>query len=135
MAFCSACGQKIQDGARFCDTCGHPLQEAGRVTPSPAYNVQTDPYKDQIAQLRLEIKQWRLALRKITTNMSATRSQYYETAAFVPHGILRHGYKWFEDLRLLGPQQQKQRLQEQIMQLDQELLNLQRAQAEWKARR
>ena len=132
---CSACGHKVQDGARFCPNCGHPLQEPGGVTTASAPAKQADPYKDQIAELKLDIKQLKLALKKITTNMSATRSQYYETAAFVPHGVLRRGYKWLEDLRLLGPQQQKQRLQEQIMHLEQELLNLQQAQADWKARR
>jgi flagellar biosynthesis chaperone FliJ len=125
----------VPDGARFCPNCGQPLQGPGGVITSPPSDAKKDPYKDQIAQLKLEIKQWKLALKKITTKMSATRSQYYETAAFVPHGILRQGYKWFEDLRLLGPQQQKQRLQEQIMQLEQELLDLQRAQAEWKEQR
>lgn len=135
MMLCSECGHKVQDGARFCPNCGHPLQGPGGVTTASAPAKQTDPYKDQIAELKLDIKQLKLALKKITTNMSATRSQYYETAAFVPHGVLRRGYKWLEDLRLLGPQQQKQRLQEQIMQLEQELLNLQQAQADWKARR
>jgi hypothetical protein len=37
-----------------------------------------------------------------------------------------------EDAQLLGPQQQKQRLQQEIMQLEQELLGLQQAQAQWK---
>ena len=137
--FCSACGQRTKDGDHFCQNCGAPLQTPGALTRGPQAPVQRgraamqDPYKDQIAQLKLEIKQLKLYLKQITTNMSSTRSQYYETAAFVPHGLLRHGYKWLEDFRLWKPQQQKQQLQQQIMQLEQELLGLQQAQAQWKA--
>jgi len=136
--FCSACGQQIQDGARFCEHCGNHVQAAGSVMTSAPTGSRSgsgrskDPYKDQIAQLKLELKQLRLHLKQTTTKMSSTRSQYYETAAFVPHGLLREGYKWFEDVRLLGPQQQKQRLQQEIMRLEQELLNLQQAQVQWK---
>ncbi len=146
--FCNACGHRVQDGAHFCENCGAPLREAGGVIPyAPARSGMPetaparrggraarpqDPYKEQIAQLRLEIKQLKLYLKQITMQMSNTRSQYYETAAFVPRGLLRLGYKWFEDLRLLHPQQQKQQLQQQIAQLEQELLGLQQAQVQWK---
>jgi hypothetical protein len=37
-----------------------------------------------------------------------------------------------EDIQLLGPQQQKQHLQQEIINLEQELLGLQQSQAEWK---
>jgi hypothetical protein len=98
-----------------------------------------DPYKDQISQLKLQIRQLKLNLKQVNTGMSKTRSQYYQTAAFVPRGILdgwlRRGYKMTEDMRLLGPQQQKQRLQQEIINLEQELLGLQQAQSDWKAGR
>jgi hypothetical protein len=138
--FCSACGQRVKDGAHFCENCGASLQAPGGVSyDAPEASERRgrgkpkDPYKDQISQLKLQLKQLKLYLKQVNTNLSNTRSQYYETAAFVPHGFLREGYKWFEDLRLLGPQQQKQRLQQEIMALEQQLLGLQQAQAQWKA--
>jgi len=74
----------------------------------------------------------KLYLKQINTQMSATRAQYNQTNAFVPEGIIKRGYKWFEDVRLLGPQQQKQQLQQQIIQLEQQLLGLQQTQMQWK---
>ncbi len=159
--YCSQCGAYNQDGAHFCQNCGNALQAPGAVMqrapvdPYPAYPMEEepamapsrmysrrgtrtrsakprDPYQDQIKQLKLQIKQMKLYLRQVNTQMSATRAQYNQTSAFVPEGILKKGYKWFEDMRLLGPQQQKQQLQEQIIQLEQELLGLQQAQTQWK---
>ncbi len=148
--FCSACGHRIQDGAHFCDNCGAALQAPGGVTrepltrnprnaPAPAPRVAgrapkpQDPYKEQIAELKLEIRQMKLYLKQIKSNLSNTRANYNETAAFVPRGLFRRGYKMFEDFHLWGPEKQKQQLQQQIMQLEQELLGLQQAQAQWKA--
>ena len=154
--FCSDCGTHVQDGDHFCNNCGAPLQAPGGViqqpsipippaTPSPSKpaaskisrvsssNKPQDPYKDQIQQLKLHIRELKLDLKQITTYMANTRSQYYETAAFVPRGLLRLGDKMIEDFRLLGPQQQKQQLQQQIMQFERQLLTLQQTQAQWKA--
>jgi predicted amidophosphoribosyltransferase len=144
--FCSQCGFRIQDGAHFCENCGAPLRAPGGVRQQPVLSAPElipsgtrragklqDPYKEQIAELKLQIRQLKLHLKQITTNMSNIRSQYNETAAFVPRGLLRWGDKAIEDFRLLGPQQQKQQLQQQIMQLEQQLLGLQQAQAQWKA--
>jgi hypothetical protein len=148
--FCSACGHRIQDGAHFCDNCGASLQAPGGVmreaparnprnAPAPAPRAggrapkPQDPYKEQIAQLKLEIRQMKLYLKQINANLSNTRAGYNETAAFVPRGLFREGYKWLEDFHLWGPQKQKQQLQQQIIQLEQELLGLQQAQAQWKA--
>jgi hypothetical protein len=138
--FCAACGLRVKDGARFCENCGAPLQAPGGVTYSspekPTGKTRgkpKDPYKDQITQLKLQLKQLKLYLKQVNANMSNTRSQYYETAAFVPRGFFREIYKWIEDLRLLEPQQQKQRLQQEIMALEQQLLGLEQAQARWKA--
>ncbi len=155
--FCPACGQPVANNAQFCEHCGTRLQNAanndpyeafGGAEPRPAMvpqppvapqgrstrgaNAAKDPYKEQIADIKLQIKQLKLDLKQITSNMSSTRSQYYETSAFVPRGLLRRGYKMMEDFRLLGPQQQKQHLQAEIAQLEQELLGLQQAQLSWK---
>lgn len=148
--YCSRCGARAEDGARFCQDCGAPLQGPGgvmqqpyppvaRETPPappsrrPRASKSQDPYKDQIQQLKLELRQLKLDLKQITTQMSSIRSRYHETAAFVPRGLLRWGDKAIEDFRLLGPQQQKERLQQHIMQLERELLSLQQAQTQWKA--
>ena len=145
--FCSSCGTRAQDGDHFCNNCGAPLQAAGGVVhtaPPPLQGAESkparrraagkpqDPYKDQIAQLKLQIKELKLDLKQITTQMANVRSNYYETAAFVPRGLLRWGYKGLEDFKLMGPQQQKQQLQQHIMQLERQLLALQQAQAQWK---
>jgi predicted amidophosphoribosyltransferase len=147
--FCSNCGAHAQDGDHFCNNCGASLQAPGGVAqqsytspssaPDPskaarrsAASKPQDPYKDQIAQLKLQIRELKLDLKQITTQMANTRSQYFETSAFVPRGLLKWGYKGLEDFRLLGPQQQKQQLQQHIMQLERQLLSLQQAQAQWK---
>ena len=153
--FCSECGTHVQDGDHFCNNCGAPLQVSGgiiqqpstvppvslspsipptsKTSPVSSSKKPEDPYKDQIQQLKLHIRELKLDLKQITTYMANTRSQYYETAAFVPRGLLRMGDKMLEDFRLLGPQQQKQQLQQQIMLLERQLLGLQQAQAQWEA--
>ena len=145
--FCSNCGARAQDGDHFCNNCGASLQTTGGVVHSAPLPLQAaepkssrrasaskpqDPYKDQIAQLKLQLKELKLDLRQITTQMANVRSNYFETSAFVPRGLLKWGYKGLEDFRLLGPQQQKQQLQQHIMQLERQLLSLQQAQAQWK---
>jgi hypothetical protein len=131
---------RVLNGANFCDKCGTALRqtrevetyaEPRRVAAQPARGRVQDPYKEEIKQLRLQIKQLKIYLKQITTKMSSTRARYHETDAFVPRGLLHKGYKILEDVRLLGPQQQKEQLQRQIMQMEQELLGLQQAQAEW----
>ena len=145
--FCSNCGAHAQDGDHFCNNCGASLQAAGEVAQSAPQPLQAatpkssrrtsaskpqDPYKDQIAQLKLQLKELKLDLKQITTQMANVRSNYFETSAFVPRGLLKWGYKGIEDFRLMGPQQQKQQLQQHIMQLERQLLSLQQAQAQWK---
>src|SRR5262249_49408438 len=114
--FCYRCGAPVDEGARFCQQCGSALQTAdGAAQPSayrtperaivpPAASARRfasrraeDPYKDQIQQLKLEIRQLKLDLKQITTRMSSIRSRYYQTAAFVPRGLLRWGDKAIED--------------------------------------
>jgi predicted amidophosphoribosyltransferase len=144
--FCAQCGAHADDGAHFCNACGAPLQVPGgtayqqSVPPvQPAQKgsrrsssaKQQDPYALQIKQLKLQIRQLKLDLKQINTGMSSIRSNYNQTAAFVPRGLFREGDKMIEDLRLRGPQKQKQDLQQQIMQLEQELLSLQQQQQQW----
>src|SRR5438270_10095615 len=105
--FCTTCGQRLRDGAHFCDHCGAQLEQPGAITytepeqsahnhrgvSAPHSGPYSDPYKDQIGQLKLQLRQLKLSLKQINTAMSNKRSQYNETAAFVPRGMLRHGYK------------------------------------------
>ena len=150
--FCAQCGTRAEDGAHFCNNCGAPLQAPGGVIhqqppsyepyqePAPktprrsSSTKQQDPYALQIKQLKLQIKQLKLDLKQINTQMSSIRSNYNQTAAFVPRGLFREGDKMIEDMRLRGPQHQKEALQQQIMQLEQELLSLQQQQQQWQQR-
>ncbi|GAC1379686.1 MAG: hypothetical protein NVSMB33_05100 [Ktedonobacteraceae bacterium] len=141
--FCSNCGNHVPDGVRFCDHCGNSLQAPGGISYQQPMPAQTpsgrravkpqDPFQLQIKQLKLQLKQLKLDLKQINTNMGQIRSQYNQSATFVPRGLLRHGYKEIEDVRLWGPQKQKQELQQLIMQLEQQLLGLQQQQAQWQA--
>lgn len=148
--FCAQCGTHADDGARFCSTCGGALQVPGGSVYAPPQassrsdsvakrgsgsssgtKKQQDPYQLQIKQLKLQIRQLKLDLKQINTQMSSIRSNYNQTAAFVPRGFLREGDKMVEDMRLRGLQKQKQELQQQIMQLEQQLLALQQQQQQW----
>ncbi len=152
--FCAQCGTHADDGAHFCNSCGASLQAPGGIThqqpssyqpyqyaqPAPSASKaasrsssvkRQDPYKLQIQQLKLQIRQLKLDLKQINTGMSSIRSNYNQTAAFVPRGFFREGDKMIEDMRLRGPQKQKQELQQQIMQLEQQLLSLQQQQQQW----
>jgi predicted amidophosphoribosyltransferase len=136
--FCSQCGTGVKDGAHFCDNCGATLQAPGGVSQIPpgghrGTNKAKDPYREQISQLKLQIRQLKLNLKQINTEMGKIRSQYNQSAAFVPRGMFRRGYKEIEDARLWGPQQKKQELQQQIMYLEQQLLGLQQQQTQWQA--
>ncbi len=149
--FCAQCGTHADDGAHFCNSCGASLQAPGGIAqqqPPPYQYSQPpasppravrrsssakpqDPYALQIKQLKLQIRQLKLDLKQINTQMSSVRSNYNQTAAFVPRGFFREGDKMIEDMRLRGPQKQKQQLQQQIMQLEQQLLSLQQQQQQW----
>jgi hypothetical protein len=136
--YCSTCGQQLNDGAHFCEHCGASLELPEAVTSgSPTrsahtYNEVKDPYKEQIAQLRLELKQMKLDLKQIKMNMSNRRAQYNQSSTFVPGGALKRGYKMLEDFQLWSPQRQKEGLQQEILRMEQELLGLEQAQAQWK---
>ncbi len=141
--YCPACGQNVKDNARFCENCGTQLQASSEVAREVAYEAPArvsrqrskvqDPYKVQIDQLKLHLKQLKLYLKQINTKRSNTRAQHNETSAFLPEGFLKKGFKWIEDFQLLGTEQQKQQLQDEIIRVEQELLNLEQARARWKA--
>lgn len=147
--FCTNCGHQVQDGTHFCDNCGAALQAPSAVSyqrPSPlSAPVPTpprtsrrsdkpqDPYQQQIKQIKLQLKQLKLDLKQVNAGMGKIRSHYNQSAAFVPRGLLRHGYKEIEDARLWGPQKEKEQLQQEIMQLEQQLVGLQQQQMQWQA--
>src|SRR5260370_6970891 len=106
--FCSSCGARAQDGDHFCNNCGASLQTTGGVVHSAPPPLQAaelkssrpasaskpqDPYKDQIAQIKLQLKELKLDLKQITTQMSNLPSNYFETSSFVPRGLLNCVYK------------------------------------------
>nr|BBH92623.1 hypothetical protein KTA_08220 [Thermogemmatispora argillosa] len=107
---------------------------AGRRLPPYRRGRLQDPYRERIQQLRLQLRALKLDLRQLNAYLANVRTHYYMTAAFVPRGLLRWGYKAIEDLRLMSPLQQKQLLQQRIFELERELLQLQQEQAAWRAR-
>ncbi|MBX5457078.1 MAG: zinc ribbon domain-containing protein [Thermogemmatispora sp.] len=155
--FCSQCGTAAAAGTRFCTWCGAPLEQASaeileieRTPPAPGPALAErrvkgrrpqprrgsrwqDPYRERIQQLRLQLRALKLDLRQLNAYLANVRTQYYMSAAFVPRGLLRWGYKAIEDFRLMQPQQQKQILQQKIFELERELLQLQQEQAAWRA--
>ena len=148
--FCSNCGIQAQDGDRFCKNCGASLQAFGGVmqrpfkpsqthppsppkTPRrPGVNRQKNPYRDQIAQLRLQLKELRMHLRELNNQIRGTRSNYFELDSFLQRGPLHNAGRMVEGAQLFGPYQQRKQLQDQIMQLEHELLPLEKAQEQWR---
>ena len=155
--FCTNCGAQVQDGTHFCGNCGAALQEPGGISyqPSPQTaqkpNRQRaqggpksgsgtrrvakpqDPFQPQIKELRLQLKQMKLYLKQINQEMSVTRAQYQEMRPLLFSNLAWHLGKGFEEFRLWHPQQQKQALQNQILQMEQHLLSLEYQQAQWQA--
>lgn len=147
--FCSFCGSQINDGDRFCKDCGAALQGSGNTLQSPASAMRSvpansraprrpgagvgkNPYRDQIAHLRLELKEARIHLKEVNNQISGTRSNYFELDSFVQRGIARHVGRMIEGAQLFGPYQRRKQLQDQIRQLEMELLQLERAQEQWR---
>jgi hypothetical protein len=155
--FCSSCGSRVEDGDHFCNNCGAALQSPGGLMrqqpaslPMPGQGMNVgrgaqksarraaaskprDPYKDQIQQVRLQLKQLKLDLRALNTKIRNTRADYYEFDAFVQRGPVHGIGRMIEGAQLFNPLQQRKQLQAQIMQLEQQLLGLQQAQMQWKA--
>jgi zinc-ribbon domain len=144
--FCSSCGKRVEDGDRFCKNCGASLQTPDGVlqhlpdrsqprmpsaSKAPVGRAK-NPYKDQIAQLRLQLKELRINLKQVNNQISGTRSNYFEVDSFAQRGLVQRVGRMIEGAQLFGPNQQKKQLQDQIVQVEQELLSLERAQEEWK---
>ncbi|GER86484.1 hypothetical protein KDW_06460 [Dictyobacter vulcani] len=147
--FCAFCGSQVKDGDRFCKDCGASLQGPGNAFQSPVSAVQSvsgnsrsprrsgagagkNPYRDQIAHLRLELKEARIHLKEVNNQISGTRSNYFELDSFVQRGIARRVGRMIEGAQLFGPYQRRKQLQDQIRQLEMELLQLERAQEQWR---
>ncbi len=99
---CSHCGIAVQDGDHFCKNCGASLQMLrglvqpsapdGKLVPTPLHAARPprslrgrNPYRDQIAQLRLQLKEARMNLRKLNNYISSTRSNYFEASSFIQY--------------------------------------------------
>lgn len=150
--FCSSCGIQTQDGDRFCKNCGAALQDAGGIVqrplrpkqqrnpanaqgprrPARGMNRPKNPYRDQIAQLRLQLKEQRMRLRELNNQISGTRSNYFEFDSFIQRGPVHNIGRMVEGAQLFGPYQQRKQLQEQVRQLEEQLLTLEKAQEQWR---
>ena len=146
--FCASCGARAEDGERFCKHCGDPIQgpgaivSAGSLKPRKLANLQAprrpgagrqkNPYRDQIAQLRLQIRELRMQLQELNNQIRGTRSNYFEFDSFIQRGRINSVGRMIEGAQLFGPYQQRKQLQEQIMQLEHELLPLEKAQEQWR---
>lgn len=150
--FCSKCGSQAQDGDRFCNNCGNALQATGGVMqrpfrpgpqrnqanqrgprrPAAGMNRQKSPYRDQIVQVRLQLKEQRIRLRELNSQISGTRSNYFEFDSFIQRGPIHNIGRMVEGAQLFGPYQQRKQLQEQVTQLEQQLLSLEKAQEQWR---
>ncbi len=145
---CSHCGIGVQDRDHFCKNCGASLQMPGglvqpsapnaKLVPTPFHAARPprplregNPYRDQIAQLRLQLKEARMNLREVNNYISSTRSNYFEAGSFIQYGLLHGIGRMFEGAQLFSPYQQRKQLQERVMQLERELLPLEQAQEQW----
>jgi hypothetical protein len=148
---CSRCGLHIQDGDRYCKNCGNALLEPDAVNQhlparsnarmpfprqggphQPGTPRPQNPYKDSIAQLRLQLRELRMQLRELNNQISGTRSNYFELDSFVQRGMIHNVGRMIEGAQLFSPYQQRKQLQSQISQLDHELLSLEKAQEQWR---
>ena len=150
--FCSRCSTRVEDGDYFCKNCGASLQATNGVVQNPPMQQKQympsplngprrrqgqggwgkNPYRDQIAQLRLRLKELRMQLREVNSQIMGTRSNYFELDSFIQRGLFHDVGRMIEGTQLFGPYQQRKQLQGQIMQLERELLPLEQAQEQWR---
>ena len=150
--FCSRCSTRVQDGDYFCKNCGASLQAVDGVVQNPPMQPNRymptplnaprrrqgqggwgkNPYRDSIAQLRLQLKELRMQLREVNSQIMGTRSNYFELDSFMQRGLFHDVGRMIEGTQLFGPYQQRKQLQNQIMQLEHELLPLEQAQEQWR---
>jgi hypothetical protein len=144
--FCSHCGSAAADGARFCGVCGTALgaPNSGAFAPQAApgalppggqaailqqprgtrAKASPDPRKQQLRALKLELRRLRIEMQQVNAQLGQIRGQYQQGSPFVPWGLGHRIFREVENIEILGPQQHKQALQQQIIQLEQQILAL-----------
>jgi hypothetical protein len=148
--FCSRCNTPIEDGDHFCKNCGAALQAPQGIRRQPAIPASPaaparprnpgravsarpkNPYRDQIAQLRLQLRELRMQLQEVNSQIAGTRSNYFEIDSFVQRGPIHNIGRMVEGVQLFSPYQQRKQLQNQVIQLERELLSLEKAQEQWR---
>jgi hypothetical protein len=109
---------------------GHALRRANGQGP-----IERNPYRDQIAQLRLQLREARMQLRDLNNQIGNTRSNYFEFDSFMQRGLIHNVGRMIEGAQLFNPYQQRKQLQAQVQQLEGQLLQLEKAQEQWRLQR
>lgn len=73
-----------------------------------------------------------MQLQELNNQIRGTRSNYFEFDSFVQRGLVHNVGRMIEGAQLFSPYQQRKQLQDQIMQLEHELLPLEKAQEQWR---
>ncbi len=97
-------------------------QRPGGRMPGNAANA--DPRRQQIRALRQQLKQVRLELQQVNMQLQQIRNDRNQGMPFVPWGIPGRIYRVVENNQLSGPQQRKQQLQQEALNLQQQILAL-----------
>jgi uncharacterized protein (DUF3084 family) len=97
--------------------------------------VAKNPYRDQIAQLRIQLREARMQLRDVNNQIGNTRSNYFEFDSFMQRGLVHNVGRMIEGAQLFNPYQQRKQLQTQVQQLEAQLLQLEKAQEQWRLQR
>jgi hypothetical protein len=66
----------------------------------------------------------RLEMQQVNAQLSQIRSNYGQGRPFVPWGVGNRIYREVENIEIRSPQQHKQALQQQIIQVEQQILAL-----------
>jgi hypothetical protein len=96
----------------------------GRKPRGARASASADPRKQQVKALKLELKRLRIEMQQVNAQLSQIRSKYGQGRPFVPWGIGNRIYREVENLEMRNPQQHKQMLQQQIIQVEQQILAL-----------
>jgi hypothetical protein len=97
---------------------------AGRKPRGAGSRASADPRKQQLRALKLELKRLRIEMQQVNAQLSQIRNKYGQGRPFVPWGLGNRIYHEVENLELRNPQQRKQILQQQIIQIEQQILAL-----------
>ncbi len=96
----------------------------GRKPRGASSRANTDPRKQQVKALKLELKRLRIEMQQVNAQLSQIRAKYGQGRPFIPWGVVNRVYREVENLELRNPQQHKQMLQQQIIQVEQQILAL-----------